>query len=166
MTQSQRTFLAAAVAPLAPTSLLLLAQLAFAPLALTWLWLSQRWFGHPRLGLLDPTLSHVLVGSAVGGYVLSYALGTPACLVLRRLQRTRWYAYLTGAFLAGALAVSLALLWVTFPDPSWPMAELGFFSVNASAYVSIYAFGLVAGMLTASAGLLFWLIARPDRPVA
>lgn len=171
MTAAQRTLLAAAVAPLVPT-LVLLAQFAFAPLALTWLLLLAQLLGQPHPSPQDtiylrlPGPIYILIGSAVDGYVLSYALGTPTYLVLRRLRWTRWYAYLGGAFVAGAVPASLVLLWVTFHDPSWPMADVGFITFETSIYVSVYAIGLIIGALMALTGLLFWLIARPDRSLA
>lgn len=166
MTAAQRTWLAAAVAPLVPT-VVLLAQLSVAPVALTWL-LAQL-LGHARpspqdtIYLIMPGPIAILIGSTLEGYVLSYILGVPACLVLRRLRWTRWYAYLAGGFIAGAVAASLVLLRITFNDPSWPMAEVRFITPLTSIDVSVYAIGLVIGVLMALTGLLFWLIARPDR---
>ena len=173
MTAAQRTrkWLAAAIAPLVPTGVLL-ALFVFAPLTLTWLLVLARRLGQPgpspqdTIYLIMPGPIAILIGSTVEGYVLSYILGVPACLVLRRFRWTRWYAYLAGGFIAGAVAALLVLLWITFHDPSWPMAEVRLITPLTSTYVSVYAIGLVIGVLMASTGLLFWLIARPDRRLA
>jgi hypothetical protein len=168
----QRTWLAAAIAPLVPT-VVLLALFVFAPLALTWLLLVlTQLLGQPGPGpqdtiyLIMPGPIAILIGSTVDGYVLSYILGVPAGLVLRRLRWTRWYAYFAGGFIAGAVAASLVLLWITFHDSSWPMAEVRLITPLTFISVSIYAIGLVIGVLMAVTGLLFWLIARPDRRLA
>jgi len=171
VTDTRRTWLAAAIAPLAPT-VVLLALFIFAPLALTWLLVLAQLLGQPgpspqdTIYLMMPGPVAILIGSTVQGYVLSYVLGTPACLVLRRLRWTRWYAYLAGGFIAGAVAASLVLLGITFHDPSWPMAEVRLITPLTSTDMSVYAIGLVIGVLMALTGLLFWLIARPDRRLA
>lgn len=166
VTPVQRTWLAAAIAPLVPT-VVLLALFIFVPLALTWLLVLARLHGQPgpspqdTIYLIMPGPIAIVIGSTVEGYALSYILGVPACLVLRRLRWTRCYAYLAGGFIAGAVAASLVLLWIT-----WPMAEVRLITPLTYTDVSVYPIALLIGVLMALTSLLFWLIARPDRRLA
>ena len=147
--------------------MVLLALFIFVPLALTWLLVLARPLGQPgpspqdTIYLIMPGPIAIVIGSTVEGYALSYILGVPACLVLRRLRWTRCYAYLAGGFIAGAVAASLVLLWIT-----WPMAEVRLITPLTYTDVSVYPIALLIGVLMALTSLLFWLIARPDRRLA
>ncbi|HEX6842523.1 MAG TPA: hypothetical protein VF113_13385 [Stellaceae bacterium] len=97
-----------------------------------------------------------LLWLAAISYALSYTAGIPVFLLARRLGWRTWRAHLAAGFLIGVVAVLLL-----------GMVDLIFPAATSAHLSPAQLLGAAAGIgiLTQPIGLLYWLVARPDRSV-
>jgi hypothetical protein len=150
MYQRYRTVLAILVAPAAPTLMILVPQLLH----------------HATLDLADQSAKLVVLAVLAASYAVSYTLGIPVYLFARRRHWRTAQQYMGAAFLMGLAAVPVidTLLLIRIA-----ILRSEAFLPAASELWSRHALGLTLGpiaigCLAAPIGLLFWLIARSDRP--
>jgi hypothetical protein len=110
-----------------------------------------------------PRFSAAMLWLAGVSYALSYTVGIPIYLLARRLGWRTRAAYVGGGFLIGAAAVVVLDALELILPPLHPE------SLTAHAYApwthpaDLLGGPIAIGLLTMPIGLLFWLIARPDR---
>jgi hypothetical protein len=124
--------------------------------------------GHSNLDLTGRGVRLFVLAVLGGSYALSYTLGVPIYWLARRRDWRMASAYMGGAFLMGPAAfpvmVVMGLIWAAIlgPDRFWGAVHA--VSDGHGLHGIHWALGVVPfGLLTMPIGLLFWLIARPDR---
>jgi hypothetical protein len=148
MTQARRTLLAALIAPLATTLLMLLPQLTGS--------------GQLDLGTQNAKVVALLILGA--SYALSYTFGVPIYLFARRRYWRTWRAYIGGAFLMGLAAYpTVVLVLLTYAGLFYPEKLLE--EVRLFSNIHVWFAPLWIGLLSTPIGLLFWVIVRPDRSI-
>jgi hypothetical protein len=140
----------------APTRWRNVIAIAVAPSATGIFWLGLLLLGHGRLTwyVID-----VIAWAMVGSYLLSYTFGIPFYLLARRRRWRTAGAYIWGAYLMGAAAITvLALFFEVFPSAGRPPIPL-----NANTPIFLLGSAALIGLMSSPIGFIFWLITRPDR---
>jgi hypothetical protein len=155
VTRSYRTLLAILLAP----SALALVATILRVLAIL--------FGDSALKLPDGYDGLFLLGLLGVSYAVSYTIGVPIYLLIRRRGWRSRGAYLGGSFIMGfavlQAAVGIGLIISAFfgADRFW--AALGALQNGHLHGLHWLVAPTLVGVVTMPIGLLFWLIARPDR---
>jgi hypothetical protein len=139
----------ALAAPLAPTLLMLLPQLA----------------GNPRLNLGTRQGGATILIIAGASYLWSYAFGLPIYLLVRRYRYVTLFSYVAAALVGGVISFPLCGGLVYFIAY---LAGRPVVNFTAALTLNVNEHSLVAGVavgffLAAPIAILFWLIERPDQ---
>ena len=142
MIRAHRVMLAMVVAPAATPLFMLGAELLY----------------RGKLSSAAPTTGWIVMAAS---YALSYTIGAPIYLLARRRRWRTVVEYMQGGFLIGMVAVTLCTVILLAAD--------AFHGLSPGYSLSTDVWGLLIavllGPLTVPIGLVFWLIARPDRSI-
>lgn len=119
-----------------------------------------------RMGPLQVAGTAAIIG-IVSAYAAMLVVGIPLHLVLKRRRWTSLLSYLLAAFAAGVVlrCVAILLSWLSFALGEGLGGGMALRQLLRAAGEQPMIF-LTAGALAVLIGGTFWLLARPDVPVA
>ncbi len=108
-----------------------------------------------------------LVYLAIFGYPAILLCGVPVHVLLLKLHRTSWLAYIAAGFTAALLAELVYFMLVSAAaNPARDFAAFITTLQDGFDFVAVGFVGVPIGLCGALAALTFWLIVRPDHASA